>query len=405
MGIEIKKVATEELVALARSQTIAGNLDDTVLRELQMRYSRESSPEERALISDLDRTVFIPQFGYTKLPPGVRRLSGAKKGLRNATATTPSTNAAMKAEPNDSKPLENSKTGPTQFPDAIKEALRELLESKHLFQSVRVNIEKLLKSVPEAKAISEETPELVRLIIESLRELPRRDAECANLLAKLSFDKPWKLEDSCATGLLDGTWNISPPRISIQCPNCDSPTQPYHPKIKETKVSAQVYEQNADGEQRVQILALPYQCQNCLKEPVIFFVRRQELKLTLVGRSQFGAVYVPDYIPKNVRDFYREAIVGFKTGRLLGAIFYLRTCIEQHMRAVVKPAGRIPGEELADQYKRQLPTDFPPRLSSFKKTYEDLSAAMHEAREDEALFKTATEKIEKHFDALRLLTK
>lgn len=35
-------------------------------------------PEEKAAIVELDRTVFIPHFGFTKLPPGVIRLPGTK---------------------------------------------------------------------------------------------------------------------------------------------------------------------------------------------------------------------------------------------------------------------------------------------------------------------------------------
>ena len=146
-------------------------------------------------------------------------------------------------------------------------------------------------------------------------------------------------------------------------------------------------------------MAFPFQCQNCTGEPLFFMVRRDGLKLTMVGRSQFEDVQVPKYVPKPVAKHYEGAIVSFQTGRSLAGIFYLRTMIEQYMRGIVKPAARLTGDQLADEYGKTLPTAFSERYPSFRKIYEDLSGAIHEAREDDVLFQKAVGEIESHLEA------
>ena len=70
---------TEELVNIARHQMQAGQLDGKVLKEIQIRFAYQNCPpEDKAAIGELDRSVFIPYFGCTKLPPRVRRGPGAK---------------------------------------------------------------------------------------------------------------------------------------------------------------------------------------------------------------------------------------------------------------------------------------------------------------------------------------
>jgi predicted nucleotide-binding protein len=70
---------TKELVRLAKVQLEMGKLEDSILNELQARCARQDCPPpERAAIVELDRLVFIPHFGYTKLPPGILPLPAAK---------------------------------------------------------------------------------------------------------------------------------------------------------------------------------------------------------------------------------------------------------------------------------------------------------------------------------------
>jgi|ERR1043166_297498 hypothetical protein len=294
----------------------------------------------------------------------------------------------------------------TQFGNAVCESLRELLESKHLFQSVQVNIEKLLKPIPRKTRFPKAGPHLVRMLASSLDANERSRAKFENLIAGVRYSWPWRFACTTSSAEKDrGAQVISLPGIRIPCEHCDAGRPTHRAKVQENEMLSGMSETNGADGKLVQIFALPYQCQNCLAEPVIFFIRRESLKLTLVGRSQFEPIPVPKCIPKAVADHYRDATVAFKTGHCLAAIFYLRTAIEQHMRGVVKPAGRISGEELADQYQKILPPDFPSRFPSFKKLYQELSVGMHEARTDDNLFVASCANVEKHFEAVRLLAR
>jgi hypothetical protein len=110
-------------------------------------------------------------------------------------------------------------------------------------------------------------------------------------------------------------------------------------------------------------------------------------------------------IPSAAAGYYRNSKVAFNTGHCLAAIFYLRTAIEQNMRKIIKPSGRISGEELAEEYQKGLPADFTGRFPSLKKIYQDLSGAMHEAREDDQLFLASLAALEKHFEARKVFSK
>ena len=400
--MDLNAMATGDLVSLAREQVVVSKLDEAVLHELQARYSRQDCPvEQRSAIVELDRTVFIPHFGQTKLPPGIIPLGRAK-----STSLPGSPHSQKQSSPvnrRNARPVRGT-NGLTTFADAVRQALRELLESKHLFQSVRLDIDKLLEAIPKRKRVPKDLPQVARLVVSSLNEMPRRQAKLANLCATVKFGWPWRFTSTKTSGEnLDGI--ISLPTIRIPCAHCDAAKQPHHARVAGNEISYCLYEAKVNGEEQIQIFALPYQCQNCLTEPVMFFVRRDDMKLTLLGRSQFEPIAVPDCIPKVVAMHHRAAEIAFKTGHCLAAIFYLRTLIEQYMKSIVKPIGRISGEELADQYQKQLPIDFPSRFPSFKRIYQDLSAAMHDAREDDELFRSSLENVGKHFETVRLLGK
>jgi hypothetical protein len=112
---------------------------------------------------------------------------------------------------------------------------------------------------------------------------------------------------------------------------------------------------------------------------------------------------VPKTIPKEERDYFSDAVVAANTGNVLAGLFLLRTTIEQYMRRILKVTGkrRIKGEELAEEYARYLPDNFPQRYPSMKVIYEELSVALHSADANSTLFEDTKEAIEGHFDLLK----
>ena len=207
---------------------------------------------------------------------------------------------------------------------------------------------------------------------------------------------------------------FSLPSVKVFCTECNSGPWPHIP-ARESDAKGFSFE-SSEEKPNIQVFSIPFQCQNCKKEsrsPLVFFIRREGLKLTLVGRSQFPEVLVPDYIPKEQRGLFRNAVIVFQANFSLAATLYLRCLIEQHFYQTISPSeiealkqkGSPRGEELAELYAKTLPKGFPNEFPSLRKAYDDLSAVLHRGKEDENASKTFQEvklNIEKHFDALRV---
>ena len=147
-----------------------------------------------------------------------------------------------------------------------------------------------------------------------------------------------------------------------------------------------------------QLLMLVYQCQSCEGLPEGFLVRRTSWELQLHGRSPIEGVEVPKYIPKPEYNLFRDALIAFNTGKVLAALFYLRSFIEQFARRVTKKVGRVTGDEIMDAYNETLPPKHRDSMPSLREWYDNLSVPLHEARDDAQVFEEARKKIEKHFE-------
>jgi len=133
-------------------------------------------------------------------------------------------------------------------------------------------------------------------------------------------------------------------------------------------------------------------------------VRREGLKLTLVGRNHFEIPQVPNTLPKEEMNYFGEAVMAFNTGSVLAGLFMLRTTVEQYMRRVLDTREKLTGDDLADRYAQRLADDFPKeRYPSFKTIYDELSACLHAADANEEQFLKSRAGIEKHFALLEHL--
>jgi hypothetical protein len=131
-------------------------------------------------------------------------------------------------------------------------------------------------------------------------------------------------------------------------------------------------------------------------------VTRQEWKLTIAGRSPFEEVDVPKFIPKSEKWLFSGAIVATRTGNTLAGLFYLRTFIEQFARRQTGIKGKQTGETILDAYQAMLPEKHRDHMPSLRSWYERLSAPIHAAKPDAALFEEARTAIVEHFDFRRL---
>lgn len=285
--------------------------------------------------------------------------------------------------------------------EAVESAMVELLETKHLYQPTKVETARISGLISSLKShietVHEYPKKVEKIMVDMLRELEQLDN--------------WSFEvetHSLMGGLTERITGVETPRfflrrVRIYCKKCRAiePFKSGHKGFAKLFIQGDRLGEGFPG----QIFALPFQCQNCEGEPVWFIVRREGLKLTLVGRSQFEQVVVPKYIPEGIDTFYSEALIAYQSKRTLAALFYLRTLIEQFIRITLSITERLRGDELCERYSATLEEDFKSRFGTLKKEYDDLSGCLHAAKEDDDVFKECLQRIELHFDGRQIFAK
>ncbi len=278
----------------------------------------------------------------------------------------------------------------------IERAFQELINTRHLYQSLEVDFE------PAIRARAREMY-LRRLgnasSVGGARRMYTEDNAKRELLTELDT-QDWMfvsdLRDLPDYGRFI-PFSLLP--VKTLCSVCDDLTS--FNLWTDPSARAQTMPLGTSGKQ---VFCLPLQCQGCRSSVVVFMVARNGRKIQLVGRSEFENIKTPSSIPKEQKVFYSQALIAFNCGQILPALFLLRTLIEQHMRAITGRA-ELRGDELCDEYNKTLDADFKGRFASFKDIYGKLSDALHRADHNKSLFESELERIVNHFDALNLFAK
>jgi len=265
--------------------------------------------------------------------------------------------------------------------------LKTLLESRHLYQSVQVEYDDLLRAhagrlEPDVKKSYES--ELLRLAFGEWHP-----SDPANKRPLLHAVAP--------------AIRFEAPTIKVFCEQCG--------RIEAfNAVSVQDFleygwhgsEPYVAKEKVIQVFVASFLCQSCKSVPEVFLVRRHGMKLTLCGRVPMEHVAVPPVIPKAMQSYYSGAFVAHQSGQTLAGLFLLRTLIEQWVRSRMPPSEKITADEAVEKYMADLPDDFPSRFRTVRSIYSDLSADIHAAKGDPDLFDRACREIVEHFEARRL---
>jgi hypothetical protein len=269
----------------------------------------------------------------------------------------------------------------------ISETLRKLLQEKHLYQSLDVNVDNGIGVL--AKKVD-----------------PQRFEEQLVSHGHAFMGKRWFVQDpsgqsaisSSRRGHPDSICIFDVPHIKTFCEKCDR-IEPFNPvEADDTLQRHQEPESTLTG--LVQNFVLSFRCQGCKGIPEAFLVRRVGMKLTICGRSPIEHVEVPKYIPATAKKYVSGAIVAHQSGQTLAALFLLRTAIEQWIRSL--GASHEKADQALDWYMSMLPADFKSWTPSLRDIYGNLSDALHKADASATLFNRAKADIEKHFDARRL---
>jgi hypothetical protein len=278
-----------------------------------------------------------------------------------------------------------------QYPQFLSEKLRELLETKHLYQRLSVSPDDLFATLKERVWSASDEKNKFQVLVSQF--LTYRFI----ITAKQQVDQ-YQNPTSC---LIVGN-------TKLFCSKCGQ-REAFRPigfsDITETLLTRDAGEQKfkvAFGN-TFQLFYIVFQCQHCEDKPEVFLIKRDKLDLYIEGRSPIEHVEIPSYISKDERHWFRDAVIAFQTGKILAALFYLRTFIEQFARGKknLKDEKKT-GEEIMAAYAKLLPAHLRDSMPSLAEWYDKLSEALHGAKEDAKLFETARERIEKHFDIRRV---
>ncbi len=273
--------------------------------------------------------------------------------------------------------------------------LKKLLEEKHLYQKFTIDVTGVVEKLSKPLA----NPLKTKFTIWVHSELPKE--KFSVFLHQLSLAP----RGSTATHTQSQLW-ITLPHPSLYCNSKGCKRRETFTPIWFTELSqamaAVVTPKQVTLPDGFQIFTLVYQCQRCLGKPEAFLIRRDSLTFFLEGRSPIERVEVPKFVPEKEEHYYSDAVVAFNSGKVLAALFYLRTFVEQFARRITGKTGRATGEEILDAYYETLPVNRKSDMPSLREWYEKLSVPLHAGKDDAEVFTNAKEAIDKHFDIRRV---
>jgi len=277
----------------------------------------------------------------------------------------------------------------------IEEKFESLLETKHLYQKVTIEWEKVVASLRE------------KIIASDHQQFPGYIREVPGMLFTPVTQVRLLSQSQGSLGRIPLVLLLK--NVTMFCRECDR-REAFRP-IWYKDVSIELRQLPSSGVVRhlplpttFQDFVLIYQCQHREGASETFIVRRNDWILSLDGRSPMASVETLPYIPKKEDHLFRDAIIANGSGKTLAGLFYLRTFIEQFGRRVTGISGKKTGDEILSEYSKLLPANVRDSMPSLAEWYQKLSVALHSANPDEELFKNAQEKIEKHFEIRKAMT-
>jgi hypothetical protein len=273
----------------------------------------------------------------------------------------------------------------------ISDRLKELLETRHLYQGILVDFEPIIKGIDD-----------IGLSMRRITEL-----EAATRVVKIPWIPTTTRTQAPTTSntpqKTDGPLEFLCPDIKVYCERCQRVEAYNLRSVQEIFTQSMVSLPGSNKpEQTVQVFTLSYICQSCKSVPEVFLVRREGPTLILMGRSPMEAIDVPSFIPSSVRKFYADALVASHSGQVLSANTLLLHLIEQWIRKCVGGGAKDFEESLAT-YIGSLPATFEDQFPTLKDTYAELAKDVANAAGSSNVFGIAIEEIQVHFDARRLL--
>jgi len=156
-----------------------------------------------------------------------------------------------------------------------------------------------------------------------------------------------------------------------------------------------------------QYFVFHYKCGLCRKTIINFLITRYKNKITLCGRSERLNFDIDKIIPKKFRQIVCDALSAANESDVFAGFYHLRTFIEHFVKDILKIEieSQIRGDELIDNYNKEVGSKIVGRTPSFTTIYSDLSKYMHSRTGDKKDFDSQLEKIIDHLRAKDLFDK
>ena len=266
-------------------------------------------------------------------------------------------------------------------------ALKFLLENKHLYQTVNI------QSFYEAKAGEKkyDWSDMAKMVVGF------DDATHVNFRVTL----PDTLQLVCANR--ECSQLVHPHNLSL----CvlerlgRSTGNAFSVSSRTLNIGYRYFFDTNDNKSAVQQFSVQYQCQTCKGEPLTFMIRRDGLKLQIVGRSRIEPCLIPEGVHSEMEGLLSDAICASQTGNTLAGICLMRIAIERYVRLVAQDKTGRDLEKIFEIYKTTLPEEFPSScVGLLRIAYDRLSESIHAAQPDEMSFAESLKDITKHFKML-----
>ncbi|MGD0613767.1 MAG: hypothetical protein ABSB41_19905 [Anaerolineales bacterium] len=283
------------------------------------------------------------------------------------------------------------------FASSIESGFKELIETKHLYQSLRIE-------TPDRSIVQQEMKKYISGAAEGNPEL----AETIEFIHSSLSNMEWVINDphgmkslnqgGAPSQLIYVSTQFTPPTVKLFCGICNR-TEAFnfhggHDLLNDSREPNKIMEPVSE-----QIFFLAYQCQSCKSTPEIFMIRRNNLKLIQSGRTPIEEIELPSYLPKKQKKYISDATIAFNSGQSLAGNFLLRVFIEQYIRSLSSTPDSQNIDALFLEYSKGLPDDFKQRFPSLQSVYDKLSEDLHLATASEKIFLQSRSNIEKHFKA------
>lgn len=283
-----------------------------------------------------------------------------------------------------------------------QQAIKELLETKHLYQSISFG-EELKKKIQaeDLKGVIDKRKSRVSQARDILR------GDWALKTEKQQGEGVDPIHMGPPLGL--SSIRIDAPRIKVTCSKCKTENAPHiafgsHDDRPNWNENGSRHSNNAPTQQ---VFTIKYVCQSCDQDEesfLCYLVTRKGEKLTLSGRSEMEEISVPKCIPSEESKLLSSALITNRASMPLAGLFYLRAFTEQYLRRKTQIADTsTPGDKLAEEYHKLLPAEFPSKFKCMRDVYRDLSGKIHTANPCQKTFVVCHEKLVKHFEQLSLM--